>query len=135
MCYIFFRDGQWPLPEETAPHFLNVLHYFFYDENCHIHFRDQVLKPYADARQIFENEHPQKIPINAFVGGMFLKVNGISVWRTLMKSGLHSHKILLGILHAWGFSEPNEFGWTESKAARFYNMLTPEYFALGIEHQ
>jgi hypothetical protein len=135
MGYIFFRDGQWPTPEETAPHFLKVLHYFFYDENCHIHFRDEVLKPYAAARLKFENEYPHVNPENAFVGGIFLEVNGLSVWKTLMKSELHSHKILLGILDVWGFSEPNEYGWSNAKAKRFYNMLSPEYFALGVEHQ
>jgi hypothetical protein len=135
MGYIFFTNGELPTSEETARHFLEVLSYYFDDPECHIHFRDQVLRPFAKAHDNYREKVQDELPWNPFVGGMFVEIDGISVWNILLSSDKHSHNILLGILYAWGFSTPNTFGWTKENEKDFETkILTKEYQDLGIEN-
>jgi hypothetical protein len=112
MGYMFFSNDVLPTSEETGTHFINVLSDYWYDEECHVHFYNQVLKPFYNARDAYRDRFPGDLPWNPFVGGIFFEVNGISVWNSLISSDKMPHKILLAFLHMWGFSEENEFGWT-----------------------
>jgi hypothetical protein len=135
MGYIFFGDDKVPTPEESGTHFAAVLSNYWDSEECHVLFYNQVLKPFHKARDAYRERVPGDLPWNPFVGGMFFEVNGVSVWKALIASDKRSHKILLAILHSWGFSEANEFGWTNDDQLHLIEMFDndDEFFAVFQE--
>jgi hypothetical protein len=123
MGYIFFSNDVLPTPEETGTHFAAVLSNYWDNEECHVHFYNQVLKPFYKARDAYRDRFPGDLPWNPFVGGVFFEINGVSIWKALIASNKMSHKILLAFLHMWGFSEENEFGWTKDNQLHLIEMF------------
>jgi hypothetical protein len=113
MGYIFFHEGVFPTSEETAKHFQEVFHAYSHRPDLAKNFHEQVLKPFGKAMTKFR-ENTDYFPWNPFIGGVFTKINGVSIWNTLFETKHVPHRrMLLALLLVWGFGSHDEYGWTQ----------------------
>ena len=112
MGYMFFSEGTFPTPEETAKHFQEVFHAYAHIPDLAKNFHEQVLKPFGKAIAKFRG-NTDYFPWNPFIGGIFTEINGISIWNILLETRHFPHRrLLLAVLLVWGFGSHSEYGWT-----------------------
>jgi hypothetical protein len=111
MGYIFFKN-EFPTSEDTAKHFQEIFNIYSNRPDLAEQFHSQVLKPFGKAMSDYRY-NTDYFPWNPFIGGIFTKINNISIWNTLIETRHMPHRrMLLAVLLIWGFASHDEYEWT-----------------------
>ena len=122
MSYIFFnQEDAFPTSEETAKHFQEIFNTYVNRADLPYQFYDKVLKPFSHAMANYRDNNGY-FPWNPFIGGIFTKINGISIWNTLIETRHMPHRrMLLAILLIWGFASHDEYDWTYAQETKLFD--------------
>lgn len=111
--YLFFGPNQeFPTNEQVAQHFQEVFWLYAQDPDLVHHFHSKVLVPFGKAYHKYLDRYEEQ-PYNPFTGGIFTKINGISIWDLLLEwNHIPTFKFLLALMVRWGFASHSDYGWT-----------------------